>query len=212
MHPRQKVHYLTARPQQPIPLPKNVAYLTVTQEGAVPFPFPDFAFSHIRASTLPSLIPSAKLPQLFRECYRVLAPGGILEIRIMDAAPIRKTAGPKMRSWIEDRLSLNLERLFRCSKPCLLVPGWLTEAGFDLSTPSDQDQTLKLPCAATESACVDYELSMRVGRALWKDIWGGFVDDLPGEPRWWWEDAEVMHECLEHKTVFECGTIFAHKK
>ena len=214
MNPRQKVHYLTTKPQRPLPLPGNVSYLTVSQPGMVPFPYPDFSFSHIRASALPSLVPSSKLPQLFSECHRLLAPGGLLEIRIMDAAPVRKTAGPKMRAWIEDRLSLNLERLFRCSKPCMLVPSWVADAGFDLATDEhfDGEQNMKLPCAYDEALSdVDGELATLVGRALWRDIWGGFVDDVPEEPRWWWEDDEVMQECLTHQTVFECGSIFAYK-
>ena len=215
MHPRQKVHYLTTKPQQPIPLPGNVSYLTVPQPGVVPFAYQDASFSHIRASTLPSIVPSSKLPQVFRECYRLLAPGGMLEIRIMDAAPVRKTAGPKMKAWIEDRLSLNLEKLFRCSKPCTLVPSWVADAGFDLpaTRPSEGDENVKLRCAFdTDSSEVDGELSTLVGRALWRDLWGGFVEDLPDEPRWWWEDEEVMAECLERQTVFECGAIFAFKK
>ncbi|KAF2120538.1 hypothetical protein BDV96DRAFT_671612 [Lophiotrema nucula] len=216
MHPRQKVHYLTTKPQQPIPLPGNVSYLTVAQPGMVPFPYPECSFSHIRASTLPSLVPSAKLPLIFGECYRLLAPGGMLEIRIMDAAPVRKTAGPKMRAWIEDRLSLNLERLFRCSKPCTLIPGWVTDAGFDLAisrlSMGSNNLNMKLPCAFNGKATdVDTELSAMVGRALWRDIWGEFVDDIPGEPRWWWEDEEVMQECRELNTVFECGSIHAFK-
>lgn len=139
----------------------------------------------------------------------------MLEIRIMDAAPIRKTTGPKMKAWIEDRLSLNLERLFRCSKPCTLVPSWVTDAGFHVPTidPSEGEQNVKLRCAFDKrSSDVDGELSTLVGRALWQTIWGDFVDDIPGEPRWWWEDEEVMKECLECQTVFECGAIFAFKK
>ncbi|KAH7130647.1 hypothetical protein B0J11DRAFT_548914 [Dendryphion nanum] len=199
MYPRENVHYLSTQPQQAIPLPSNVSYQMVDQPGLLPLPYPDASFSHIRASTLPSLIPSAKLPLVFQECYRLLAPGGMLEIRIMDAAPLRKTAGPKMKAWIEDRLSLNLERLFRCSKPCTLIPSWVTDAGFDLpiTHPSEGEQNMQLPCAyETSTADVDAELAML---------------DVPDEPRWWWEDEEVMRECLERKTVFECGAIFAFK-
>lgn len=151
---------------------------------------------------------------MFAECYRLLAPGGMLEIRIMDAAPVRKTAGPKMKAWIEDRVSVNLERLFRCSKPCTLVPGWVSDAGFDLpaTLPSEGEENVKLRCAFDKSPCdVNKEVSTLVGRELWKDIWGDFVEDVPGEPRWWWEDEEVMQECLERETVFECGSIFAFK-
>ncbi|KAF2686530.1 hypothetical protein K458DRAFT_362655 [Lentithecium fluviatile CBS 122367] len=213
MHSRHKVHYLTTEPQRPMPLPGNVSYLTVPQPGVLPYPWPDCTFSHIRASTLSSLVPSAKLPELLRECYRLLAPGGMLEIRNMDAAPVRKTAGPKMRAWIEDRLSLNLERQFRCSKPCMLVPGWVSDAGFELLTPTDGVGVMKLPCAFDPySFDVDAELKTMVGRALWKDIWGSFIEPDPVEVAWWWEDEGVMQECLERQTVFECGAIYAYKR
>ncbi|UPX10927.1 uncharacterized protein EKO05_0001560 [Ascochyta rabiei] len=211
MHPNQTVHFLTTKPQRTLSLPSNVSYLTVREFGTVPLPYPEDYFSHIRASTLPSLVPSAKLPELFRECYKLLAPGGLLEIRIMDAAPVRRTAGPLMRMWIEDRLSVNLEKLFRCSKPCSLVPGWLAEAGFELS--AENDQSLTLPCAFDQNSNdVNKELSTMIGQALWKDTWGTFVDDLPGEPKWWWEEDIIMQECLKRKTVLECRCLFAYKK
>ncbi|KAL1792003.1 hypothetical protein ACET3X_009754 [Alternaria dauci] len=212
MHPSQTVHFLTTKPPRPVQLPGNVSYLTVRQLGAVPLPYPEDYFSHIRASTLPSLVPSAKLPELFSECHKLLAPGGFLEIRIMDAAPVRKTTGPLMRVWIEDRLSVNLERDFRCSKPCSLVPGWLTAAGFEMLVQED-DQSMTLPCALdADVANVNDELSMIIGRAFWKDIWGSFVDDAPDEPKWWWEDEEIVQECVKRQTLLECRTIFAYKR
>jgi hypothetical protein len=208
MHPSQTVHFLTTKPERPIPLPSNVSYLTVRDFGAVPLPYPENYFSHIRASTLPSLVPSAKLPELFSECHKLLAPGGVLEVRVMDAAPVRKTTGPLMRMWIEDRLSVNLERLFRCSKPCSLIPDWLKDAGYEMIA-SEKDQNVMLPCAFDpNSSDIDEELSTIIGRAFWKDIWGSFVDDAP---EWWWNDEEILHECLKRQTVFECRTIFAYK-
>ncbi|KAJ4354388.1 uncharacterized protein N0V89_006124 [Didymosphaeria variabile] len=213
MHPRHKVQYLTTEPQRPMPLPGNVSYTTVSQLGLIPCPWPDATFSRIRASTLPSLVPSSKLPELLRECHRLLAPGGVLEIRIMDAAPVRKTAGPLLRAWIEDRLSINLEKTFRCSKPCMLFPGWIADAGFELPRVEGVNQVMQLPCAF-DGSCVDAELQMLVGRALWKDIWGPYVDvdETSDEPQFWWEVDEIVEECLEHRTVFECGAIFAYKK
>jgi hypothetical protein len=129
----------------------------------------------------------------------------------MDAAPVRKTTGPLLRTWIEDRLAINLERLFRCSKPCLLVPNWLADAGFDLTSPEDEPN-VALPCANDLFAFdVDKELSTTIGRALWKDVWGPFVDEIPGEPKWWWEDAHIIQECVERQTVLECRAMFAYK-
>jgi hypothetical protein len=210
MHPNQTVHFLTNKAQRPVTLPANVSYLTVRDCGAVPLPYPEDYFSHIRASTLPSLVPSSKLPEMFRECYKLLARGGVMEIRVMDAAPVRKTAGPLLRMWMDDRISNNLERIFRCSKPCLLVPGWLNDAGFDLTTSDDADATL--PCAFDPYGTdVDMELSTIIARSLWRDIWGEFVDEVPGEPQWFWEDESVVEECLERQTVFECRTLLAYK-
>jgi hypothetical protein len=212
MYPNQAVHYLTTMLQRPITLPGNVSYLTAKECGAVPLPYPRDYFSHIRASTLPSLVPSSKLPELLRECYKLLAPGGLLEIRIMDAAPVRKSAGPLMRMWVEDRLSINLERLFRCSKPCLLIPDWLRDAGFELIE-SEGGCDVTLPCAFDgTSSNIEQELSAVIGRALWKDIWGSFVDDVPDEAKWWWEDAAIFEECLSRRTMLECKVIFAYKQ
>ncbi|OCK85906.1 hypothetical protein K432DRAFT_388161 [Lepidopterella palustris CBS 459.81] len=214
MQPKEKIYYLSTKPQGAIPIPANVSYLSVPQAGLLPFPYATSSFDHIRASSLPSAIASSRLPQVFCECYRLIAPGGILEVRIMDSSPDRKTAGPKMRAWIEDRLSLNLEKYFRCSRPCTLVPGWVKEAGFSFlnNLPEKLMQTLRIPAAFDANDTVDDELLTLVGRALWKDIWGDLVEGRPGEPRWWWEDEEVLAECLERKTVFECGTLFAFKE
>jgi len=212
MHPRHTVHFLTNQSRRPVTLPENVSYLTVRDCGAVPLPYPENYFSHIRASTLPSLVSSSKLPELFRECYKLLASGGLLEVRIMDAAPVRKTAGPLLRTWIDDRLSVNLERLFRCSKPCSLVPTWLADAGFDMVN-SDSKSSVTLPCAIGSTPMdVNKELSTLIGREMWREVWGSFVDDVPGESRWWWEDRDIVQECLERKTVLECRAIYAYRK
>lgn len=212
MYPDQNVHFLTTKPKRPITLPENVSYLTVRDFGVVPLPYPESYFSHIRASKLPSVVPSSNLPELFKECYKLLAPGGLLEVRIMNAAPMRSTQGPLLRMWIEDRLSVNLERQFRCSKPCTLVPGWLTDAGFDLKE-TEVDSRIALPCAFdSKKPDIDIELSTTIGRSLWKDVWGSFVDDNARGPKWWWDDEEIVRECLEYKTTFECRAIVAYKE
>ncbi|KAH7414469.1 hypothetical protein DE146DRAFT_36706 [Phaeosphaeria sp. MPI-PUGE-AT-0046c] len=212
MYPTQTIHFLTNKHKRPMTLPANVSYLTVRDCGAVPLPYPENYFSHIRAATLPSLVPSSKLPELFRECYKLLAPGGLLEVRVMDATPVRKTAGPLLRTWIDDRLSVNLERLFRCSKPCSLMPRWLEEAGFSLGE-GRSSFNVALPCAVDEeTADVEAELSTVIGRSLWRDVWGEFVDEVADEVDWWWEDEEILRECRERGTVFDCRAIFAYRQ
>jgi hypothetical protein len=130
----------------------------------------------------------------------------------MDAAPIRKTTGPLLQTWIEDRLSVNLERLFRCSKPCLLVPNWLADAGFELTDPASTSK-VTLPCAVDSSSTdTSRELSTIVGRDLWRSVWGAFVEETPDEPKWWWDDQDIVEECLKRQTVLECRVLFAYRK
>lgn len=216
MYPRQHVHFLSTHPLPSLPLPSNVSHQHIPSPNTIPLPYPPATFSHIRTSALPSLVPSAALPALFAECHRLLAPGGMLEIRIMDTAPVRGTAGPLLTAWIEDRVTVNLERAFRCSKPCTLVPGWVSDAGFDLPARMEGEENVRVMGAVEEGRGeVAGELEALVGRELWKGIWGDFVTKEEGEgegKRWWWDDESIVEECKERGTVWECGAIFAFKK
>lgn len=42
------------------------------------------------------------------------------------------------------------------------------------------------------------ELKSVVGRMLWKEMWGGYVQG----DRWWWEDRDIVEECEELKTCW----------
>jgi hypothetical protein len=89
------------------------------------------------------------------------------------------------------------------------------DAGFELPNTqvSVQGQSMKIPCAYDkENGTVDDELMTLVGHALWKDIWGAFVVEAPGQRRWWWEDDEVLQECHQWGTVLECGSLYAFKR
>ncbi|KAF1809922.1 hypothetical protein P152DRAFT_476055 [Eremomyces bilateralis CBS 781.70] len=127
----------------PLPLPPQVTPLTTST--LLPLPFPPSTIHHIRSSALPALLPSSQLPSLLADIHRVLLPNGSLELRIVDPMPVRGTAGPKLRSWLEERLAMGLESNFRCQRPAQLVPGWVTQAGLrlitarDLEKESDQD-------------------------------------------------------------------------
>lgn len=52
------------------------------------------------------------------------------------------------------------------------------------------------------------QLKTQVGRMLWKEMWGGFVE---GE-KWWWEDEVVVEECERLKTGWEYAVIAAVKE
>ncbi|KAK3059620.1 hypothetical protein LTS18_010422, partial [Coniosporium uncinatum] len=275
IYPTAEIHYLTLSPHAPrssivgrtalaasaaevlppthnsrpaISLPDRITQHPTTPATLLYLPFASHSLQHIRSSSLPALLPASQLPALLKECHRVLAPGGLLELRLVEPVPERGSAGPLMEAWIEEHVIIGLERRFRCLRPGMLVPGWVRKAGFRIlasSTTKGLDgqvrRRLRLPAAVPAESDgsggsgsgsgsgggggggrggggedVDAQVAMLVGRALWWDVWGGFVedeDDEGGAGRCgWWEDEEVVRECEELGTAWEVGTLFAVKE
>ena len=186
---------------------------------------------HIRSTRLPILVAGSQLPALLAECYRVLKPGGILELRLIDATPERRSMGPLLASWLEDRLLLSLEADFKCTRPATLVPRWAREAGFvplplkpsehaetghekSLGSFDSMTKCLRLPAVASNPQSGQRDIVGQVGvlvsRALWKDAWGSYVCDSYDE-HWWWESAEIVDECREYNTTFDVATMIVMK-
>ncbi|KAK8241577.1 hypothetical protein HDK77DRAFT_259367 [Phyllosticta capitalensis] len=300
VYPKSHISFLTTKaPLTSIPLPSNVQPLTVPYAGLLPLPYVAASFNHIRAATLPAQLPSSQMKALLRDLFRILAPGGILELRLVEPTPINKTLGPLFRNWLEDRLIPGLERGTRCHKPLTVIPEWVADAGFRILEGADDMVAHKLHLPATAmsqmiegswsptskldktetgsgksnsrsketspvslrrkmrqedmrgrpteesgnkrfgviggggpklsdrppglepvveesladdeddaAARLNNELAALVARGLWKDSWGPFVS----EGLWWWDDPEIVRECWEFGTEFECGTMFAFKE
>lgn len=66
-------------------------------------------------------------PVLIEEISRVLAPGGLMIVSIMDALPQR--AGPLLDYWTHQNLNMNVLRRFMVHQPSLLLPSWVEEDG-----------------------------------------------------------------------------------
>ncbi|KAF2088025.1 hypothetical protein K490DRAFT_65305 [Saccharata proteae CBS 121410] len=187
IYPKSRVSYLTTKPltNHPLPLPNNVTPLTVPSANILPLPYSPSSFNHIRASSLPAHLAASDLPALLRDCFRLLAPGGILELRLVDATPRPATMGPLLRAWFEERVLLGLELGFRCSRPTSLMSAWVRKAGFSLLGDRRHGglaQRLRLPAVFARGEDddgneekVDGELRSLVARGLWKDVWGGFA-------------------------------------
>lgn len=150
----------------------------------------------------------------------------------MDATPERGSMGPRLATWLEERLLYGLEREFRCQRPVMLVPRWAQEAGFKpLPFRNEVDaqglrvqrysigklglaRCLRVPAAAVEregNRDVVAQVGVLVGRALWKDAWGAFVS-VDEEENWWWDSPDVVDECREWKTVWDVGTLYVVKE
>jgi hypothetical protein len=116
--------------------------------------------------------------------------------------------------------------------PSRLFPIWLSDAKLraEGSTISIERFLASVPCEASSSSessqssldgfvmaggeeekgAVEtrHELKSQVGRMLWKEMWGTFVE---GE-KWWWEDEKVLEECERMGTGWEYAVIAAVKE
>jgi hypothetical protein len=248
IYPNSRIYHLTRSPRSSsIPLPSQAVQDEVsagsptdslvsipmsTAAGVLPLPYANASMHHIRSARLPTLLPASQLPALLAECYRVLKPGGVLELRLMDATPERRSTGPLLANWLEERLLLGLEQDFKCQRPVILVPKWARDAGFvplvlkddaDKGNTSGEQQNgnlglarcLRLPAAASDSSHnhrdVVGQVGVLVSRALWKDAWGANVSDDYNE-HWWWENPEIVDECREWNTTWDVGTLFVTKE
>ncbi|KAF4307587.1 hypothetical protein GTA08_BOTSDO03815 [Botryosphaeria dothidea] len=194
IYPKSHISYLTVRkPLASLPLPSNIHPLTVPSAGLLPLPYATDSFNLIRCAALPSNLAATKIQPILRDLLRMLAPGGILELRLIDSTPEntkRSTLDYNKRNGIigSSTKATDFAALFE--------------------DPAD-DPT------SPEGQALQGELAALVARGLWKDSWGSLVDKGPTVGRdiiWWWDDPEIVRECWDYGTVFECGTMFAFKE
>ncbi|KAG0646869.1 hypothetical protein D0Z07_6446 [Hyphodiscus hymeniophilus] len=189
------------------------------------------------ASSIPALLKDCQrtLTSSHQPCSPAVSPtavsfpspstAGSLHLTILDPSPINSTLGPLLRAWLDTHLIVNLERQFRCINPARLFPIWLADAGlraegstisnvrFLASVSHDPDGFSMIDDAGQEQdvvggECVKQELKSMVGRMLWKEMWGPFVE---GE-KWWWEDEKIIEECESVGTCWEYAIIQAVKE
>jgi hypothetical protein len=151
---------------------------------------------------------------------------GTLHLTILDPSPLPSTLGPRLRAWLDSHLILNLEKQFRCTNPSRLFPIWLEDEGlraegstrltvcFLASVNTKEAENLIIDHESTSSETVDrgdilkQELKSVVGRTLWKEMWGSYVQ----ADRWWWEDECIIEECERMATCWEYAVIEAVKE
>lgn len=162
---------------------------------------------------------------------------GKLHLTILDPSPMPSTLGPRLRMWLDIHLILHLEKQFRCLNPSRLFPIWLEDEGlraegstrltvrflasvnakdaenlitdqeslYEGSINGDIDEAKN---RMERGAIVKQELKSVVGRMLWKEMWGSYVQ----ADRWWWEDDNIIEECERMGTCWEYSVIEAVKE
>lgn len=201
-------------------------------------PFPAELFDAITSLPLPTLMPASDIPQLLRECNRILLPGGTLKLLLIDATPSLGTMGTLLKAWLTKHLLGNLERKGRIREVRKQMSILLLDAGFigcegdikisfraaepefasrkafdDKGKGSSSSKTKGLVKMAQERGAEEetmHKLSVAVGRLLWKELWGAYVSG--SKFRWWWDDANIVEECRAMGTRWEGVVVEAVKR
>lgn len=133
---------------------------------------------------------------------------------LLDACPVLGTMGTLLKSWLTKNLLSNLEKKSTCKEPRKQVGKWLADAGFT-GTESGKRLTFRgvegeiKPGKKGDDATGDVQrLNVVVGRMLWKELWGPFVEGH----KWWWDDAAIREECSKLGTKWECVVVEAVKR
>lgn len=181
------------------------------------------SFSSISCLSITSILPSAEIPKLLKSVHRTLVPGGCLQLMIIDPWPVADCMGPKLQEWLDENLIFNLELQFRCTHPSRMFPVWLSDARLRANgsiiastrfqaIPQDRDTDSDMSARSKDSTegelDIQKELRSIAGRLLWQEIWGSFVTGL----QWWWEDPEIVEECIQMETYWEYCIIAACKQ
>jgi len=192
------------------------------------FPLAPNLFTSVHSLGLPSLVSSMHLPPLLQNIHRVLAPGGILHLTLINPTPSSATLGPKLQDWLTDKLIIPLERSFRCIWPTRLLPYMLGEAQLRahgssltevkfLAIPASRDDgsidgssTRRVRTDGKQDSLKEVKCEVRsiVGRMLWAEVYGSYIKC----DRWWWDEPEIVEECRRLGTFWEYQIIEAVKE
>ncbi|KAF5235620.1 hypothetical protein FANTH_11639 [Fusarium anthophilum] len=215
---RKQVYHLSAAPLSPASFPNIHPILTPVRSPSA-FPVAPSTIEAVHSLRLPLAMPSQDIPALLRNIHRCLEPGGSLQLTIIDPLPVTSTLGPLLRAWIEDHLLFNLEASFRCTNPSKLLPLWLNGASLRVdpdciettpffAIPLDNGQLQYVRDGHISEEGLRQELRNLVGRMLWMEVWREYIV----AERWWWEDPEILQECIQHQTTWEWKLVEAVKE
>ncbi|KAL2672411.1 hypothetical protein Neosp_013120 [[Neocosmospora] mangrovei] len=86
------------------------------------------------------------------------------------------------------------------------TPGRITSTQFS-AVPLDEQQLTPAENSHPSEDTIKQELRNIVGRMLWMEVWGEYIT----VDTWWWEDPEIIEECVRLQTTWEWRLITACK-
>ncbi|EEU37637.1 uncharacterized protein NECHADRAFT_97614 [Fusarium vanettenii 77-13-4] len=216
VHHSKQVYHLSPAPLSHTLFP-NIHPVLVPVRSSSAFPMAPSSFEAVYSLRLPLSTPSQEIPGVLKNIHRCLKPNGALNLVLVDPLPLASTLGPLLRAWIEHNLLLNLETNFRCMNPSRLLPIWLENASLHIegritstqfsAVPLDEQQLTPAENSHPSEDTIKQELRNIVGRMLWMEVWGEYIT----VDTWWWEDLEIIEECVRLQTTWEWRLITACK-
>ncbi|KAI0515394.1 hypothetical protein F5B22DRAFT_607190 [Xylaria bambusicola] len=212
LYPAASITHLSPQPLSPHSFPNIHPLLVPTiSVSASSRALPPQLYSAVTCLAMPALLPSTDIPPLLRHINRCLAPGGALHLTIIDPQPVSSSMGPKLRQWLFTNLLINLEQAFRTTWPSETFPAWLAVGRLRGKGSTIATKTIQaVPIIPKNPSKEDLKVELRClsNRMLWQEIWGGFVQ----ASHWWWEDQEIVEECVSLGTYWQCSHIVAVKE
>ncbi|KAK8101215.1 hypothetical protein PG999_011589 [Apiospora kogelbergensis] len=188
LHPTMTISHLSQSPIYPSLFP-NVQPILVPAVSATAAsrPLPPKLYSAVTCLSMPALFASAEIP------------------------PFSETHPP----WLFEKLLINLEQSSRTTYPSETLPAWLGLGRLrgqgstivTVSVPAIPEGLEKIEGVKKQSR-TKIELRCLVMRMLWQEVWGNFVRAR----RWWWEEDEIVAECIELGTYWQHSHIVAVKE
>ncbi|KAI0169495.1 hypothetical protein GGR52DRAFT_592105 [Hypoxylon sp. FL1284] len=215
LHPQTSISHLSPRPISPTLFPNvHPILVPVISASAGSRPLAPQLYSAVSCLHMPALFPSSEIPPLLRHVHRCLAPGGALHLTLIDPQPVSSSMGPKLRQWLFENLLIQLEKRCRTTFPSGTFPAWLAVAklrGYGSTITTVSVRAVHghgpKPEDTKDRKSVESELRCLIARMLWQEIWGRYVH----ADRWWWEDEDIIQECIEKKTYWQYSHIVAIK-
>lgn len=175
-------------------------------------------FSAAYSLSLPSVAIHNEISDILKEVHRCLKTGATFRITLIDPYPLLSNMGPHLQGWFNKHLTDNLQKHIRCSCGSMLFPQWLAESC--LRGPGSMISAAKFRAITTEESLpyltkelpnddkvTKLDLRTTMGRLLWKEVWGPYVEGN----KWWWEDPDIVRECVEIQTYWDYYVIDAVK-
>ncbi|KAI5788811.1 hypothetical protein FPQ18DRAFT_343361 [Pyronema domesticum] len=189
----------------PPPANHHIAYIPTADDL---FPFPDGHFDVVVSGAFQGVVKSQAWLAVLQECWRVVKPGGWLEVQSMDAGASRQ--GELLTAWVESRLVPGIEDCGLVARPSKRVQ-YFEAAGFaDIKTCK-----IALPAVGNNEDAT--KVMVQAGRHYYTDIFKDCLRPLSrgmneGRLPWWWYNKAIRQECERDGSLFGYMISFGRKE